>query len=263
MAIRSYSYEGFQPDEETVMDLDALAFGAHADDVELGCGGTLIKLTGLGYKTGVVALTRGEMGTRGDAETRAREFDDSARIIGLAAHRMLDIPDGRVEVTWENKLKIIETIRAHRPRIIFAPYWVARHPDHEQTSLLVRQAAYLAGLMKLDTGQPPVRPHKVIYYPSRMEFRPSFIVDISDSQPQKMRAVKAYGSQFEVQGQDAAESDGTLIGRADFLAGVETRDRYYGGHIGVTYGEPFFIRGILPIKDPVECFGPEYSGAIP
>lgn len=240
------------------MDLDALAYGAHADDVELGCGGTLIKLAGLGHKTGVVVLTRGEMGTRGDAETRAREFADSARIMDLAVHQTLDIPDGRVEVTWENKLKIIETIRAHKPKIVFAPYWVARHPDHEQTSLLVRQAAYLAGLKKLETGQPPVRPHKVIYYPSRFGFTPSFIVDISDAQAQKMRAVKAYKSQFQTQDQDGADSDGTLISRPDFLASIETRDRHYGGYIGVKYGEPFLVREAIQVKDPVDFFGPEY-----
>ena len=118
--------------KETAMDLDALAFGAHADDVEITCGGTIIKLAALGYKTGVIALTRGEMATRGTPEIRAEEFRKSAEIMGLAAHKMLDIPDGRVEVTWENKLKIIAVIRAHRPRIILAPYWVERHPDHEQ-----------------------------------------------------------------------------------------------------------------------------------
>ena len=245
------------------MDLDALAFGAHADDVELGCGGTLIKLASLGHKTGVIVLTRGEMGTRGDAETRAREFEDSAGILGLAAHQMLDIPDGRVEVTWENKLKIIQTIRAHKPKIVFAPYWVARHPDHEQTSHLVRQAVYLAGLKKLDTGQPAFRPRKVVYYPGRFEIKPSFIVDISDSQAQKTRAVKAYSSQFQIQDQEGAESDGTLIGRADFLASIETRDRYYGGHIGVRYGEPFLVREAILVKDPVNFFGPEYLWAKP
>jgi bacillithiol biosynthesis deacetylase BshB1 len=258
-----YSSDGFRPCEEIMMDLDALAFGAHADDVELGCGGTLIKLAGLGHKTGVIVLTRGEMGTRGDVETRAREFEAAARIMGLAVHRTLDIPDGRVEVTWENKLKIIDAIRAHKPKIVFAPYWVSRHPDHEQASHLVRQAAYLAGLKKLETGQPAVRPHKVIYYPSRFEFRPSFIVDISDSQAQKMRAIKAYQSQFQTPDQDGAESDGTLIGRPDFLDRIETRDRHYGGPIGVTYGEPFFVREAIQLRDLVEFFGPEYLGAIP
>jgi bacillithiol biosynthesis deacetylase BshB1 len=240
------------------MDLDALAFGAHADDVELACGGTLVKLAGLGHKTGVVVLTRGEMGTRGNVEIRAREFANSARIMGLAAHQMLDIPDGRVEVTWENKLKIIETLRAHKPKIVFAPYWVARHPDHEQTSQLVRQAAYLAGLKKLETGQPPVRPHKVIYYPSWFEFRPSFIVDISDSQVKKMRAIRAYKSQFHSRNQAGPESNSTLIGRPEFLVSIETRDRHYGGSIGVKYGEPFLVQEAIQLKDPVDFFGPEY-----
>jgi bacillithiol biosynthesis deacetylase BshB1 len=240
------------------MELDALAFGAHADDVELGCGGTLIKLAGLGHKAGVVVLTRGEMGTRGNSELREREFADSARIMGLAAHRMLDIPDGRVEVTWENKLKVVEILRAHRPRIVLAPYWFERHPDHEQASQLVRQAAYLAGLKKLDTGQPPFRPHKVIYYPSRFEFTPSFIVDISDSQERKMTAIRAYKSQFMSPDQAEAGDDGTLIGRRDFLAGIEARDRHYGASIGVKYGEPFLVRGSVQVKDPVDFFGPEY-----
>ncbi len=157
------------------MDLDALAFGAHADDVELGCGGTLVKLAGLGHKTGVVVLTRGEMAHAGQRRDPGPGIHERGRRSwGLTAHQMLDIPDGRVEVTWENKLKIIGVLRAHRPKIVFAPYWVDRHPDHEQTSHLVRQAAYLAGLKKIETGEPPFRPHKVIYYQTRFEFTPSF-----------------------------------------------------------------------------------------
>jgi len=161
------------------MELDALAFGAHADDVELGCGGTLIKLAAAGHRTGVVALTRGEMASRGSVALRAREFQDSAALLGLAAHEMLDIPDARVDVSWENTLKLIERIRAYRPRLVFAPYWVDRHPDHEKTSQLVREAFFLAGLTKIETGQPPVRPHKLIFYPTRFDFTPSFIVDVS------------------------------------------------------------------------------------
>jgi len=245
------------------MDLDALAFGAHADDVELACGGTLVALATLGHKIGVIVLTRGEMGTRGSSRIRAREFADSARVMGLAAHRMLDMPDGRVEVTWTNKLKIIKALRSHRPKVVFAPYWVDRHPDHEQTSHLVRQAAYLSGLVKVETGQPPFRPHKVIYYASRFELGPSFIVDISGSHGQKMKAVRAYKSQFHAQGRAEAEKDGTLVGRPDFLESIETRDRHYGGHIGTKYGEPFLVREAIKLKDPVEFFGPEYLWARP
>jgi len=114
--------------------LDVIAFGAHPDDVEIGCGGTIIKLEALGYTTGVVALTRGEMGTRGSAEIRAREFAAAARVLGVSVHKTLDMPDGRVEPNWENKVKVIREIRAHQPRVVFAPYWVARHPDHEAAS---------------------------------------------------------------------------------------------------------------------------------
>ena len=245
------------------MDLDALAFGAHADDVELGCGGTLIKLAGLGRTTGVAVLTRGELATRGSAEIRAREFTDAAGIMGLAARHMLDIPDGRVEGTWENKLKIIGVLRAHRPKIVFAPYWFDRHPDHEQASLLVRDAAYLSGLKKIETGEPPFRPHKVIYYQTRFEFTPSFIVDISGAHEAKMRAVRAYGSQFHSPGQAEPRGDGTLIGRPEFLEAIETRARHYGAQIGVKFGEPFLVREVLRLDDPVGFFGPEYLWTIP
>jgi len=245
------------------MELDALAFGAHADDVELACGGTLATLAALGHKTGVTVLTRGEMGTRGSARIRAREFADSAKILGLAAHRMLDIPDGRVEVTWANKLKIIKVLRTHRPKIVFAPYWLDRHPDHEQTSQLVRQAAYLSGLIKIETGQPPHRPRKVVFFPSRFEFTPSFIVDISAAHEQKMKAVRAYRSQFQSDARAGGAGDGTLIGRPDFLESIEARDRQYGGYIGAKYGEPFLVREAMMIKDPVDFFGPEYQWARP
>jgi len=245
------------------MDLDALAFGAHADDAELGCGGTLIKLAGLGRRTGVVVLTQGEMATRGSAEIRAREFMNAAKIMGLTVHQMLDIPDGRVEVTWENKLKIIAILRAHKPKIVFAPYWVDRHPDHEQTSHLVRQAAYLAGLKKIETGEPPFRPHKVIYYPTRFEFTPSFIVDISGAHEQKMKAIRAYESQFHRPGQAESAKEETLIGRPEFLDSVEIRARHYGMHIGAKYGEPFLIREAIKLEDPVGFFGPEYLWTIP
>jgi bacillithiol biosynthesis deacetylase BshB1 len=258
LTIRFSTSDGWPSLKELAMDLDALAFGAHADDVELACGGTLIKLAVMGHKTGVIVLTRGEMGTRGGVEIRAQEFANAARIMGLASYQMLDIPDGRVDVTWDNKLKIIKTLRSHRPRIVFAPYWVDRHPDHEQTSHLVRQAAYLAGLKKLETEQPPFRPYKVIYYPSRFEFTPSFIVDISDSHGLKMEAVRAYKSQFHSQDQAESENEATLIGRPDFLESIETRDKQYGGYIGVKYGEPFFVREAIQLKDPVEFFGPEY-----
>ncbi|MGB8960091.1 MAG: bacillithiol biosynthesis deacetylase BshB1 [Candidatus Aminicenantales bacterium] len=247
------------------MILDALAFGAHADDAELSCGGTLIKLAGMGYKTGIIALTRGETGTRGSAEIRAREFAQAAEVMGLAVHKMLDIPDGRVEATWENKLKIISEIRAHKPRIIFAPHGTDRHPDHENTSQLVRAATYLAGLRKIETAEDAFRPVRLLFCQSRFEFAPSFIVDITDAQAKKIDAIRSYASQFHRPGQtgSAPESGETLIGRPEFLELIEARDRRYGAQIGVQYGEAFLVREALRVDDPVAFFGPEYLWTIP
>jgi len=248
---------------EVEVILDVLAFGAHADDVELGCGGTISKLGVIGYKTGVITLTQGEMATRGSAETRAQEFAQSAKIMGLASHKMLDIPDGRVEITWENKMKIITEIRTHEPRIVFLPYWVSLHPDHQNASHLVREAAYLSGLKKLKTDQEPYRPHKVIYYQTRFEFKPTFIVDISDVHDRKMKSILAYKSQFHHQDKAEFGDDETLLSRPEFLDRIETRDKQYGAYIGVKYGEPFLVREAIKINDPVDFFDEEYLKTIP
>ncbi len=245
------------------MKLDALAFGAHADDVELACSGTIIKLGASGYKTGVITLTQGEMATRGSAEIRAQEFAQSAKSMGLASHKMLDIPDGRIEVTWENKIKIIKELRTYKPRIVFTPYWVSRHPDHEKASHLVREATYLSGLKKLKTDQEPYKPYKVIYYQTRFEFKPSFIVDISDFHAQKMKTILSYKSQFYHQNKAEFGNDETLLSRPEFLDRIETRDKQYGTYIGVKYGEPFLVREAIKINDPVDFFDKEYLETIP
>lgn len=250
-------------EQESDVKLDALAFGAHADDVEIACSGTIIKLGASGYGTGIVTLTRGEMATRGSAEIRALEFERAAEIMGLAAHRMLDIPDGRIEVTWENKIKVIKEIRTYKPRIVFAPYWISRHPDHEKASLLVREAAFLSGLKKLETEQEPHRPYKIIFYQTRFEFKPSFIVDISDFHAKKIESILAYKSQFFQQDKSESGEKETLLSRPDFPDRITTRDRQYGTYIGVKYGEPFLVRESLKINDPVDFFGPEYLETIP
>jgi len=243
------------------MNLDALAFGAHADDVELGCSGTLIKLGASGRTTGVIALTRGEMGTRGDAATRAKEFDDAAAIMGLTAWRMLDLPDGWLEEDRPSVLKIVAVVREFRPRIVFAPYWVSRHPDHECASRLVRRAAFLAGLKKLETGQEPFRPFKIIYYAGGQETSPSFIVDISDFQERKRQAILAYRSQFFNPAAAETGAPETLIARPEFLERIEARGKHYGARIGAAYGEPFWVREAIRVDDPVDFFGPEYLNA--
>jgi bacillithiol biosynthesis deacetylase BshB1 len=180
-------------------------------------------------------------------------------------YKMLDIPDGRVEVTWENKLKIIAEIRAYKPRIIFAPYWVERHPDHEKTSHLVRESAYLSGLKKIDTGQDAFRPLRIIFYQSRFEFTPSFVVDTSEFYDRKRSAIQAYASQFHRPDRPQAGpgSEETSISRPEFLDHIEIRDRRYGAQIGVKYGEPFLVREALRVDDPVAFFGPESLWTIP
>lgn len=245
------------------MRLDALAFGAHPDDVELCCGGTLIKLGALGYKTGTITLTRAELGTNGNPDIRAHEFAQAGKIMGLSLAKSLDIPDGNVQGTMENKLKIIQEIREYRPRIIFVHYWVARHPDHAHGSNLVRDAAYLAGLKKIDTGQKPHRPNKVIFYANRYEFKPSFIVDISKYQEKKIEAIQSYRSQFFTKQHDENTGEITYISRPEFFESIITRAKQYGTYIGTQYGEPFLVREALKINDPVAYFGPDFLKSIP
>ena len=244
------------------MELDILAFGAHPDDIELTCAGTIIKLGALGHKTGVMALTRGELGTRGSAEIRAREFEAAGKIMGLSVYKMLDLPDGDIAVTMANKLRLIREIRAHRPRIVLAPYWVVRHPDHGHASDLVREAAFFAGLKKIDTDQAAHRPFKVIYYAERFEFQPSFIVDVSEHHERKVQAIQAYQSQFHNPEKHKFGEDETNISRPEFLEAIITRDKQYGSYIGVRFGEPFLVREPMALNDPVAFFGPEYLTGI-
>lgn len=240
------------------MKLDALAFGAHPDDVELTCAGTLIKLNAQRHSTGVVSLTQGELGTRGDIEIRAREFAAAAKIMSVKVHRMLSLPDGDLNCSWENKLAVISEIRRFKPAIVFAPYWKDRHPDHARASDLVREASFLAGLIKIDTGQEAHRPHRVIFYPCRYEFRPSFIVDVSEFHHQKMQAIQAYQSQFHGLDKSRFGETETNISHPAFIRAVAARAKQYGSYIGVEYGEPFLVREPINLDDPVAFFGTEY-----
>ena len=239
------------------MNLDVLAFGAHPDDVELTCAGTVIKLNRKGYSTGVISLTRGELGTRGDSEIRAREFAAAAEIMNVDVHRMLDLPDGNLDSSWDQKLAVIAEIRRLRPRIVMAPYWKDRHPDHEHASNLVREASFLAGLRKIETGQEAHRPHRVLFYPSRYEFKPTFIVDISDVHHVKMQAIQAYESQFHHASKSRFGETETNISHPAFIRAITTRAKQYGSYIGVEFREPFLVREPLRLEDPVSFFGPE------
>jgi bacillithiol biosynthesis deacetylase BshB1 len=224
---------------------EVLAIAAHRDDVEQTCGGTLLKLRAQGLRTAILDLTRGEAGTRGSAAEREAEAAEAAKILGVAWREALDIPDGRVENTYENRVKIVEALRRVRPRVVILPCWTGRHPDHYTTSTLGYEACFLSGLAKLDTGAAPHRPFKIVYASLYADVRPSFVVDISPYIEDRHRALMAYRSQYANQS----------IGRGLFVPEEEIRERtfaearHYGLLAGVTYGEPFVQKEVGLVED--------------
>src|SRR5271166_746254 len=184
-----------------VANFDVLAIAAHRDDVEQTCGGTLLKMAALGRRTAILDLTQGEMGTRGTVEDRAREAGEAARILKVGWRQALDIPDGRVENTYDNRLKVARVIRQLRPRVLILPYWQARHPDHATASVLGYEAAFLAGLAKLELDAAPHRPYKIIYASLYADVRPAFVVDISEQFETRFASLMAYRSQYQDQEQ--------------------------------------------------------------
>ncbi|MBN1398851.1 MAG: bacillithiol biosynthesis deacetylase BshB1 [Bacteroidetes bacterium] len=234
------------------MNVDVLAIGAHPDDIELACGGTIAKLVRQGKKVALCDLTQGELGTRGTKKIRLREAQLAADILGVVARRNLLIPDGSIEVNKKNILKIITLIRELRPSLLIVPYSIERHPDHVHASEICREAWYYSGLEKIKTrhngkSQERHRPHHYFEFIQWMEFEPSFIIDISDTFGLKMKSVRAHASQFY--NPESKESETKLSG-PDFLEVIETRCRYFGSKIGVKYGEPFISRWSLGIDDP-------------
>lgn len=240
--------------------LDILAIAAHRDDVEQTCGGTLLKAAQRGQHTGVLDLTQGEMGTRGTAEDRAREAADAAKILGVQCRRALDIPDGRVENTWENRLKVASVIRETRPRVVILPYWKGRHPDHYTASVLGYEACFLAGLAKLALSPElpalgktasdkaplaPHRPFKIIYATLYYDIRPTFVVDIGAQFEQKFASIMAYKSQFS--DQDAGKD--VFPAREEIRGRVEAMARFYGMLGGVQYAEPFLQKEVGLVED--------------
>ncbi|MGB8013462.1 MAG: bacillithiol biosynthesis deacetylase BshB1 [Terriglobales bacterium] len=240
------------------MPLDILALAAHRDDVEQTCGGTLLKMADRGYRTGILDLTQGEMGTRGSAEDRAREANDAARILKVSWRHALDIPDGRVENTWENRLKVAHVLREQRPRVLILPYWEGRHPDHYTASVLGYEASFLAGLAKLAiSSQPsvvsepsadsalPHRPFKIIYASLYRDVRPTFVVDISDQFETRFASLMAYKSQFT----DQEAGSGIFPAQKEIRARIESMARFYGMLGGVTYAEPFVQKEVGLVDD--------------
>jgi len=227
--------------------LDILAIAAHRDDVEQTCGGTLLKASQRGQRTGILDLTKGEMGTRGTAEDREREANDAAKILGVSWRRALDIPDGRVENTWENRLKVASVIRETRPRVVILPYWKGRHPDHYTASILGYEACFLAGLAKIrEAGEfAPHRPFKILYATLYYDIRPTFVVDISEQFESKFASIMAYKSQFSDQeaGKDLFPAHDDIRMRVDSMA------RFYGMLGGVTHAEPFLQKEVGLVDD--------------
>ncbi len=231
-----------------LQSLDILAIAAHRDDVEQTCGGTLLKAAQRGQRTGILDLTQGEMGTRGTADDRAREADDAAKILGVSWRRALDIPDGRVENTYENRLKVATVIRETRPRVVILPYWKGRHPDHYTASVLGYEACFLAGLAKLALGSSslaPHRPFKMIYATLYYDIRPSFVVDIGEQFEGKFASILAYKSQFS----DQEAGKDLFPAQAEIRARVESMARFYGALGGVSHGEPFLQKEVGLVED--------------
>jgi bacillithiol biosynthesis deacetylase BshB1 len=240
-------------------DLDILALAAHRDDIEQTCGGTLLKAAAMGQRTGILDLTQGEMGTRGDAASRARESDVAGKILRVSFRKALDLPDGRVENTFANRIKIARVLREQRPRVLILPYWQGRHPDHYTASILGYEATFLAGLTKLGSTPAtadiltaegmlklaPHRPFKIVYASLYYDVRPSFVVDITAQFDEKVRSLLAYESQYS----DQSSGTGLFPAHAEIRQRLETMARFYGLLAGVDYAEPYVQKEIGLVED--------------
>lgn len=230
----------------TAARCDVLAVGSHPDDVELTCGGTLIKCADQGHRTAIVDLTRGEMGTKGTAELRAAEAAEAAGVLGVSVRRNAGLPDAAVFNTSEARRTLVAIIRELRPRVAILPFPRGRHPDHRLGSELARDACFLAGLARFGDGEPH-RPYKVVYASSFREDagRPTFVVDIEAQFERKMSAIRCYESQF----------DGALKAGEAFPNGqplydlIETQNRHYGSLIRRAFGEPYFMEETIEVDD--------------
>jgi bacillithiol biosynthesis deacetylase BshB1 len=224
---------------------DVLAIAAHRDDVEQTCGGTLLRMAARGLRTAILDLTQGEAGTRGSAEERAQEADEAARLLGAGWRQALELPDGAIENTLENRIRIVRVLRRLRPRVVILPYWQARHPDHAITATLGYEACFLSGLAKVDTGQPPHRPFKIVYASLYADVRPSFVVDITNFIDQRHRALMAYRSQYTNQ----QAGSGLFVPEEEIRERTYAEARHYGLLAGVRYGEPFVQKEVGLVDD--------------
>ena len=234
------------------MKLDLLAIAAHPDDIELTCGGTLIKLVKQGRKVGVLDLTRGELGTRGNEQIREAEAAEATRILGIHVRENLALRDGNIEVNQATRLQVIQIIRKYKPELLLIPHWLERHPDHEHAHTLSREAWFYSGLQKIKTvfegvQQEPFRPRSYYHFMQTYEFVPSFVVDITDEYEQRMEALRAYRSQFY---DPQSEERETFLSTPEFMEMLRTRFEYFGDRIGRKYGEPFYSINMIGIDSP-------------
>jgi N-acetylglucosamine malate deacetylase 1 len=231
--------------------VDVLAIFAHPDDLELTVGGTMLKLEKLGYRTGALDVTQGEMGTRGTVEGRAREAEDAARILKLTVRENLNLPDGHVFADDDSRRAMVRVLRRLKPEVVLTHQIDDPHPDHDHIAHLVREAARLSSMMNYDreTGDEKIPVPRVLHNIFSRRVVPSFIVDITDELDAKMAAIRAHASQFHDPESDEPE---TRLTSAGFLDELENRSRYFGSLIGVGAGEPFYVREALNVSDPVE-----------
>jgi bacillithiol biosynthesis deacetylase BshB1 len=224
------------------MTLDVLVFAAHPDDAELAMGGTIARFANDGFNVGIVDLTRGEMGTRGNADTRQKEALEAAKILKTSIRENLLLPDGDIEISNGNIRKIVMLMRKYKPKIVFAPFYNDRHPDHIGASKLIKRAMFVSGLEKIKTSEGEItqrayRPAKLFYYMQTYTFEPSFVVDISNFFEIKMKAVWAYSTQFHNPESNEPE---TFISSPEFIEYVDARAKFYGFQVGKKFGEPFY-----------------------
>ena len=237
-------------EEVKAPEVDLLAIAAHRDDVELLCGGTLARAARQGYRTGVLDLTRGEMGSAGSADLRGREAEAAARVLGLTARRNAGFPDAGLENTQASRQRVAGFIRAFRPRTVIIPFMNGRHPDHRIASQLAYDACFLSGLARFPAPGEPHRPIKILYSLTYREeaIKPSFVVDISEEIETKLEAIRCYASQF-----DGRTWAGEVFpgGERPLYEQVRMHAARYGSLIRTEYGEPFHMAETMAVDDVV------------
>lgn len=228
--------------------MDMLAFGAHPDDVDVTVGGILCKMADMGYSTGIIDMTMGEMGTYGSVEERQQEIKESAKILGLSLRENLRLPDCNLVNDFESRLKVIKALREHRPRVVLAPHWDAFHPDQGVASTLIQEAVFYSGLKNIDTGQEPFRPEAIYFYIAKWGFRPTFVVDITEQHERKIKSLKAFRTQYD--NPQRARGEATYGSPEFFERAIYMLDGYYGYFIGVKYGEALLAKDVMKLEDP-------------